>query len=109
MGTVGINCLLFRTAERAFDLLNSETMEIDKLCKRQRQHFDFHTAAGQIGGIFRRKQVGVGAGDVDVAIQIHAKRIDRVFPACHTLQFIEKQIHPLARQRTLFHILIQVI
>ena len=66
-------------------------------------------APGQISGQFGRKQVGVGAGHINVAIQIHTERIHRILPVPDLLHLVQKQVEPLALGGAFHHILIKAL
>ena len=84
-------------------------MEVQKLTEGQRQHFDLHIASGQIRGQFGGQQVGVGAGHINVAIQIHAEGIHGILPVPNLLHLVQKQVKPLFLGYTLHHILIKLL
>ncbi|MPM91267.1 hypothetical protein SDC9_138395 [bioreactor metagenome] len=80
-----------------------EGVKVQKFLERKRQHPDFDITPGQISCQIGREQIGVGTGDIDVGIQFHLKRIDRLFPVFHPLNLIEKQIKLLRTALRLLH------
>ena len=80
-----------------FPMGDGIAVEVQKLPEGQGQHLDLHIPPGEVGGKLRGQQVGIGAGNVDVAVQIHPEGIDRIFPAADALYLVKEQVHPLAR------------
>ena len=82
-------------------------MEVQKLTEGQRQHLDLHIAPGQICGQFGGQQVGVGAGHINVAIQIHAEGIHGILPVPNLLHLVQKKVESLTLGDSFHHILIK--
>ena len=97
------------STQGAADFPYFKIVEIKKLPERERQHFNLHAPTREIGGILGGQQVGVGAGNVDVAVQIHPEGIDRIFPGVDALQLVKEEVHPLARNGFLFYIVVYLI
>ena len=107
--TVLVEYLLTKSTESALRFTNLETVEIEELTERERQHFDFHASSGEIGGILRRKKIGIRSGDIDVAVKIHTEGVYRVLPCLDPLQLVKEKIHPLCGDNALFHIAVNII
>ena len=88
---------------------NLKTVKIEELTERERQHFDFHAPSGEIGGILRRKKIGIRSGDIDVAVKIHTEGVYSILPRFDPLQLIKEKVHPLSEDNALFHIAVNII
>ena len=53
--------------------------------------------------------MGIGAGDIDVAVQIHPEGIHGVFPAADALHLVKEQVHPLARNHPVGNIAVKFL
>ena len=84
-------------------------MEVQEFAEGQRQHLDLHIASGQIRGQFGGKQVGVGTGHINVAIQIHTEGIHGILPVPNLLHLVQKEVEPLALGCAFHHILIKAL
>ena len=101
--------LLSGAAQCALGFPDLKIMEVEEFQEGQGEHFDFHGSAGQIGSVFGRKQVGVGAGDINVAVEVHPEGVDGILPTFDSLQFVEEQIHPFAGNDSGFDIVVEVV
>ena len=63
-----------------------------KLCKGKRIYNNGDIPPGNVGSQFAGQQPGVGAGDVDVRMELHPQGVDRLLPALHLLNLIEEQV-----------------
>ena len=68
------------------------TVQLDKFRKGERIDHKFHIPSGQIGSQLAGKQLGIGTGDINVTVQLHAEGIDTFFPGVHLLYLIKKKI-----------------
>ena len=68
------------------------SVEFEKFSKREGVNGKFHIAPAQHGRQFAGQQLGVGAGDVNVAVQLNAEGVDGFFPLRNFLNLIKKQI-----------------
>ena len=82
-------------------------VKIQKFSERKGEYLDLNIPARKIGGQFRRKQICIRTGDVNITIKIHTERVDRVFPSRDPLHLIKEQIHPFIGQNTGFHIFVK--
>ena len=67
------------------------------------QHPDFHVSAGKTGGVFGGEKACIGAGDIDVTVEVCPEGVDGVFPPCEALRFVKEKVHAPPRENTLFH------
>ena len=84
-------------------------MEVQKLPEGQRKHLDLHAPSGQVGGVLRGQQIGVGAGHIDVAVEIHPEGIHRILPLVDALDLVKEQISALLLRQPLLHIPVQFL
>ena len=71
---------------------HDRTVQFHELSKGKRIDHKLHIPSAQIGCKLTRQQLCIGAGDIDVAIQRNAERIDALFPVLDLLNLIKKQI-----------------
>ena len=71
---------------------------------------ELHIPPAQIGGQLAGQQLGVGTGDVDVAVQCHPEGVDAPLPSGNLLDLVEEQID-LAIHLTglLHHMIVQCL
>ena len=100
---------LFPGAQKGFFLFQGKIMEVKKFPEGQGQHPYFHISSGKVGGVFRGKQVCIGTGDINIAVEIYAESIDCFFPLGHPLEFIEKKVHPLSGEDTGFDVFVETV
>ena len=63
-----------------------------KLCKGKRVYNKGDIPPGDVGRQLAGQQPGVGAGDVDVRMELHPQGVDCLFPALYLLDLIEEQV-----------------
>ena len=61
--------------------------------QRKGENLNLDVSSGKIGCQFAGKQLGIGAGQVNITIEIDTKRIDCNLPALHLLNLIQKNIN----------------
>lgn len=69
-------------------------VQLDKLRKGKRINHKFHISSGQVSRQFAVEQLCVGAGDVDVTVQLYPERVNAFFPGVHFLNLVKKEIDP---------------
>ena len=55
-------------------------------------HMDRHVPAGEVGGEVTGEHPGAGPREVDVAVPVHAQRVDDSFPARDLLDLVEEEV-----------------
>ena len=53
--------------------------------------------------------MGIGTGNIDIAVQIYPEGIDCIFPAVDPLHLVKEQIHPLAGEGSLRDISVEFL
>ena len=106
---VFIEYLFAKPAKRTLRFTNIKTMKIEKFAERERQHFDFYAPSGEIGGILRRKKIGIRPGNIDIAIKVHTESVYCIFPCFDSLQLVKEKVHPLSGDDALFHISVDIV
>ena len=66
-----------------------------ELAERKRGDFDFDIPPRQIRGKLAGEKLRVGAGDVDVGVLSHPKRVHRRFPLLDIVDFVEEEMDHL--------------
>ncbi len=57
-----------------------------------------HVTSGDIGGQLVRQHIRARACKINIAINIHGKRVDCLLPIGYFLNFIEEEIEPFPGQ-----------
>lgn len=71
----------------------NRSVEFEKFSKREGVNGKFHIAPAQHGRQFAGQQLGVGAGDVNVAVQLNAEGVYGFFPLRNFLNLVKKQVN----------------
>ena len=70
----------------------NRTVQLRELSERKRIDHKLHIPSAQISRKLTGQQFCIGAGDVNIAIQRDAERVDALFPVLDLLNLIKKQI-----------------
>ena len=65
-------------------------VQLHELLEGEGIDHELHIPTAQIGGQLTGEQLGVGAGDVDVAVQCHPEGIDALFPVSNLLDLVKE-------------------
>ena len=68
----------------------NRSVEFEKFSKREGVNGKFHIAPAQHGRQFAGQQLGVGTGDVNVAVQLNAEGVNGFFPLRNFLNLVKK-------------------
>ena len=74
-------------------------VKFDELAEGQGEYGELHVPAGEVGGQFSGEHGGVGAGEVEVAVPVHAQGVDRILPPGDALDLVEEDVGPLRAVR----------
>ena len=78
-------------------------MKVQKFSEGEGKHLDLHITAGEIGRQF------VGAGHINITVQVHTEGIDGVLPTRYLLHLVQKEIEPFALGGAFHDVLIQTL
>lgn len=68
-------------------------VQLHELPKGKGINHKFHIPSGKICHQFAGKQLGVAAGDIDIAVYFHTEGVNALLPGGDFLYFIKEQIH----------------